>query len=80
MRHPCHARIVAEALQLSQRFAAVAEIDERLARLAYEHNQGDAQLAATWLALPLEELSERTPVEAWAAGDRELVAAALRES
>ena len=61
--------IIAEALELSRRLAAVAEIDDKLAGPVLDR-MGDAQLAAVWLALPLDELEGRSPVEAWVAGDQ----------
>lgn len=76
---PAHAQITAAARDYARRFASITTLDDALARLAFLAC-GDAELAAVWLALPLDALGGRSPAEAWAEGDRAAVLATMPAS
>lgn len=71
------ARIATSALEYSRAFAAVAALDDGLARVTLA-TLGDVEFAVVWLAMPLPELMNRTPLAAWADGETEVVLTLLR--
>jgi hypothetical protein len=72
-----HSKVLAAAREIARRYDAVGVVDPELAQIAFAANDDDAELAASWLALPLDDLDGRTPVKAWADGERERVVGAL---